>query len=179
VVTSKRTSSSHGRGTHDKQENLTVFLFICIHGGMKDTIAPAGPENAADDLALAIGQIVRRLRTEVNPGELTLSQSSALGRLGRAGWLTTADLARIESVKPQSMSATLASLEQEGLVERQADPVDGRQVLFGLTPSGVEARRQRGIAKRKWLLSAIAKLSLDEQQTLFAAIDLIKRLGDS
>jgi DNA-binding MarR family transcriptional regulator len=141
---------------------------------------PAVPlDTAVDELILAIGQVVRRLRAEVNPGELTLSQASALGRLDRAGWLTTADLARSESVKPQSMSATLGSLEQDGLVERRADPVDGRQVLFGLTPAGVEARRKRGIAKRAWLLSAMAKLDPDERRTLIAAIALIKRLGDS
>jgi DNA-binding MarR family transcriptional regulator len=136
-------------------------------------------ETAVDDLMLAIGQIVRRLRAEVNAGELTLSQASALGRLDRVGWLTTADLARAESVKPQSMSATLTSLEQEGLVERRPDPVDGRQVLFGLTPAGVEARRKRGIAKREWLLAAMAKLDPDQQRTLIAAVALIKRLGDS
>jgi DNA-binding MarR family transcriptional regulator len=122
-------------------------------------------ETAVDDLTLAIGQLVRRLRAEVNPGELTLSQASALGRLDRAGWSTTADLARSESVKPQSMGATLTSLEQDGLVQRRPDPADGRQVLFGLTPAGVEA--------------AIARLDPDEQRTLAAAVALIKRLGDS
>jgi DNA-binding MarR family transcriptional regulator len=136
-------------------------------------------ETAVDDLTLAIGQLVRRLRAEVNPGELTLSQASALGRLDRAGWSTTADLARSESVKPQSMGATLTSLEQDGLVQRRPDPADGRQVLFGLTPAGVEARRKRGLAKRAWLLAAIARLDPDEQRTLAAAVALIKRLGDS
>jgi DNA-binding MarR family transcriptional regulator len=136
-------------------------------------------ETTADELTFAIGQVVRRLRAEVNPGELTLSQASALGRLDRAGLLTTADLARAESVKPQSMSATLTSLEQEGLVQRRPDPVDGRQVLFGLTQTGVDARRKRGIAKREWLLAAMAKLDPDELRTLVAAISLIKRLGDS
>ena len=136
-------------------------------------------ESAVDELALAVGQLIRRLRAEVNPGELTLSQASALGRLDRVGWMTTADLARAEAVKPQSMSATLTSLEQDGLVQRRSDPVDGRQVLFGLTEAGVEARRKRGVAKREWLLAAMAKLDPDEQQTLVTATALIKRLGDS
>jgi len=146
---------------------------------MHETEPPPLLENAVNDLALAVGQLLRRLRAEANPGELTLSQASALGRLDRARWLTTADLARAESVKPQSMSATLTSLEQDGLVERRPDPVDGRQVLFGLTEAGVEARRKRGVAKRAWLLAAMAKLDADEQRTLVAAIALIKRLGDS
>ncbi len=88
-------------------------------------------------------------------------------------------LARAESVKPQSMGATLAELEREGLVERRPHPTDGRQVLFALTDEGVEARRKRSAAKQKWLLAAMAKLDLAEQQTLMSAVALIKRLGQA
>ena len=92
--------------------------------------------------------------------------------------MTTADLARAEAVKPQSMGATLAELEREGLVERQPHPTDGRQVLFALTDEGVEARRKRSAAKQTWLLAAMAKLDPGEQQTLISAAALIKRLGE-
>jgi DNA-binding MarR family transcriptional regulator len=122
---------------------------------------------------------VRRVRAESNPGELSWTQLATLARLEKVGWMTTADLARAESVKPQSMGATLADLEQGGLVQRRAHPTDGRQVLFGLTAAGVEARRKRRIAKQEWLRAAMAQLDPDELQTLIAAIVLIKRLGDS
>ena len=136
-------------------------------------------EIAVTELSLAIGQLVRRLRMEAAPSDLSWSQVATLAKLEKAGWMTTADLARAESVKPQSMGATLADLEQEGLVQRRPHPTDGRQVLFALTPEGLEARRKRKIAKREWLLAAMAKLDPAEQQTLVAAIALIKRLGDS
>ena len=45
--------------------------------------------------------------------------------------------------------------------------------------AGIDARRKRGIAKREWLLAAMAKLDPDELRTLVAAIVLIKRLGES
>jgi DNA-binding MarR family transcriptional regulator len=93
--------------------------------------------------------------------------------------MTTADLARAESVKPQSMGATLAELEREGLVERRPHPTDGRQVLFALTDEGVEARRKRSALKQKWLLAAMAKLDPAERQTLMSAVALIKRLGEA
>ena len=93
--------------------------------------------------------------------------------------MTTADLARAEFVKPQSMGTTLADLEQAGLVQRRPHPTDGRQVLFELTAEGVEARRQRNIAKREWLLAAMAMLNPAEQQTLMTAAALIKRLAES
>ena len=141
--------------------------------------APIIPETAVTELSLAIGQLVRRLRMEANPGELTWSQIATLARLDKAGWMTTADLARAELVKPQSMGATLADLEQAGLVQRRPHPTDGRQVLFALTAEGMEARRQRNIAKREWLLAAMAKLDPAEQRTLMAAAALIKRLAES
>jgi DNA-binding MarR family transcriptional regulator len=77
------------------------------------------------------------------------------------------------------MGASLAQMEEEGLVRRKAHPTDGRQILFELTPAGIEGRYRRRLAKREWLLSAIAKLDKDEQKTLFAATDVIRRLAES
>jgi len=136
-------------------------------------------ETAVTELTLAIGQLVRRLRAEANTGELSWSQAAILARLEKRGPLTTADLARAEAVKPQSMGTTLADLEEQGLVERRPHPTDGRQVLFALTATGVEARRKRRIAKQEWLLAATAKLDPAERKTLVAATALIKRLGES
>ncbi|MBB3213245.1 DNA-binding MarR family transcriptional regulator [Herbaspirillum sp. Sphag1AN] len=140
--------------------------------------APINLEGTVSDLTLAIGQLLRRLRQEVDHAGLTWSQSSALARLDREGAMTTAELARLESVKPQSMGATLADLEQDGLIERQPHPSDGRQILLLLTDKGREVRRQRNIAKQQWLLAGISRLAPDEQQTLIAATALLKRLGD-
>ena len=142
-----------------------------------DTSMPL--ETVVTELSLAIGQLLRRLRAESNPDGLTWSQTVALSRMEKAGPLTTADLARAESVKPQSMGATLAELEREGLVERHPHPTDGRQVLFALTAEGVEARRKRSAAKQKWLLAAMARLDPDERETLVSAAALIKRLSEA
>lgn len=133
----------------------------------------------AADLMLAIGQLVRRLRSEAHPGDLNLSQSSVLSRLDREGPRTTADLARAESMKPQSMKAILASLEEDGCVERRPHPTDGRQILFALTPKGLEGRRRRTMAKREWLVDALGKLDQAEVLTIAAALPLISRLGDA
>jgi len=147
---------------------------------MRASLSPAASlETAVTELTLAIGQLVRRLRAEANTGELSWSQAAILARLEKRGPLTTADLARAEAVKPQSMGTTLADLEEQGLVERRPHPTDGRQVLFALTATGVEARRKRRIAKQEWLLAATAKLDPAERKTLVAATALIKRLGES
>lgn len=131
------------------------------------------------ELTQAIGQLIRRLRAETNPGALNLSQTSVLARLQESGGMTTADLARAEAMKPQSMGSILTGLEQDGLVRRHPHPSDGRQVLFSLTDAGIEARRKRSAAKQAWLLAAMDRLDAAEQQTLLSAAALIKRLGDS
>ena len=135
-------------------------------------------EIAVTELLSVTGQLTRRLRAVSNTRELTWSQVAIMARLEEAGPLTTADLARAESVKPQSMGGTLAAMEEEGLVERQPHPTDGRQILYALTDEGREARREVRLAKREWLLAAIAQLSLAEQKTLLAAVDIIRRFGN-
>ena len=135
-------------------------------------------EIAVTELLSVTGQLTRRLRAVSNTRELTWSQVAIMARLEEAGPLTTADLARAESVKPQSMGGTLAAMEEEGLVERQPHPTDGRQILYALTDEGREARTKVRLAKREWLLAAIAQLSQAEQKTLLAAVDIIRRFGN-
>jgi DNA-binding MarR family transcriptional regulator len=136
-------------------------------------------ETAVSDLLLATGQLLRRLRTESNPSELTWSQVAILARLGEEGAMTTADLARAESVKPQSMGAALAVLERDGFVRRKSHPTDGRQLLYALTDQAIATRRHNKHLKREWLSAAMAKLDPAEQQSLIAAAALIERLSDS
>ena len=136
-------------------------------------------ETLAADLALAVGQLLRRLRSQGHTGGLNLSQLATLARLEQSGWMTAADLARAEAMKPQSMGAILSGLEQENLVRRRPDPGDGRRVLFALTARGAEVRKERSAAKRQWLAIALAELDAPELRTLLAAASLIKRLGES
>jgi DNA-binding MarR family transcriptional regulator len=130
------------------------------------------------ELLAAMGQLVRRLRAEAKSGEISWSQVSIMARLD-GGAMTTADLARAENMKPQSMGTALAQMEEDGLVKRQAHPTDGRQILFALTAAGIEGRYRSRLAKREWLLASIARLDRGEQQKLLAAIPIVKRLAES
>lgn len=146
-------------------------------------MAPSKDRSASTEIVVAsltnaIGQLIRRLRADANPGGLNFSQTATLARLDDEGAMTTADLARAESMKPQSMATILSDLEEEGLVERSRHPTDGRQILVSLTRLGIEARRKRTAAKQKWLLAKVAKLSPADQQTLLSAATLISDLGE-
>ncbi len=140
---------------------------------------PKALEIAVTDFIQAIGLLVRRVRAATASHELSLTEDMVLGRLARAGPTTTADLARAEGIKPQSMGTTIAALEERGLVERKPHPTDGRQVNIELTAKGVAVRKITGDAKRMWLAQAIAQLDAEEQKTLFAAGKIINRLVEN
>jgi DNA-binding MarR family transcriptional regulator len=137
---------------------------------------PKALEIAVTDFIQAIGLLVRRVRAATASHELSLTESMVLGRLEREGSATTADLARAEGVKPQSMGTIIAALEERGMVERKPHPTDGRQVNIELTAKGAAVRKITGDAKRMWLAQAIAQLDDEEQKKLFAAGRIIKRL---
>ena len=128
------------------------------------------------DLIQTMGLLVRRVRAAAASQELSLTESAVLARLARYGPSTTADLARAEGMRPQSMGTTVAALEEMGMVERKPHPVDGRQANIELTAKGAATRKSAKDAKRMWLAQAVAQLDESERETLFAAGEIIKRL---
>jgi DNA-binding MarR family transcriptional regulator len=131
--------------------------------------------NAASELRLVLGQLVRRLRAEYT---FPVAQASVLSRLDREGAQTASALAAAERVRPQSMAQTLSELEAAGLIERRPDPGDRRRIQIELTEQG-RARVLEERGKREgWLAAAIAaELSPDEQRTLLDAVPLLQRLS--
>jgi DNA-binding MarR family transcriptional regulator len=136
---------------------------------------------AVEDFALALRLLVRRIRADAPPElrEFSWTQKAVLSRLEKDGPATSADLARAEGVKPQSMSTALALLEKMGLVERKPHPTDGRQINIKLTTKGIALRKNTKEATHGWLSQAIAKLDRREQTTLFKAGEIIKRMAET
>jgi len=143
--------------------------------GLADFVNAVSDASVAD-FVHALGLLVRRVRAVAPTHELSWSEAAILGRLGRDGPATTADLARAEAVRPQSMGATIAALEEMGLVERKPHPTDGRQVNIVLSAKGAAVRKSGKDAKLTWLAQAIAGLDDKDRETLFAAGEIIKRL---
>ena len=135
-------------------------------------------DTAIIEFTRAVGLLLRRMRAAAASDELSLTESAVLARLANDGPATTADLARAESMKPQSMGTTIAALEEMGLVKRQPHPTDGRQMNIELTAKGSAVRKSAKDAKRTWLAQAIAQLDKREQATLFAAGEIVKRLAE-
>lgn len=131
------------------------------------------------DFVQALGQLLRRLRALGGSQQLSWTAAIVLKRLDKDGPATAAALAREIGVKPQSMGSTLAALQGLGLVERTPHPHDGRQVTIALSAKGVAERKSSTDAKRSWLTQAVAGLDEGEQETLFAAGRIMRRLGEA
>ena len=135
-------------------------------------------EQVAAALQLSIRLLRRQLRQSHSDSELTLPATSALALLDRGGPTTPGALAKIEQISPQSMGATLSSLEARGLVERRADPADGRRVGMSITDAGTAALRIRRTARTEQLAHALsAGFTSQELNKLISAAPLIERLA--
>jgi DNA-binding MarR family transcriptional regulator len=67
---------------------------------------------------------------------LTGAQYAVLSVLARDPGMSGADLARACNTTPQAMNGVLATLERDGLVERQPHPTHGRILQVTLTREG-------------------------------------------
>jgi DNA-binding MarR family transcriptional regulator len=148
--------------------------------GLMTSRQPADPDRhrVARALFVSMGLLRRKLRASGSPGELTFAEVAALARLERNGPATSAELARIEQISPQSMGATLAGLEEHGLVTRSADPTDGRRVVMSVTATGKRVVGRRRDVRVEQIAAALDGFTESELQQILAATPLIQRLAD-
>jgi DNA-binding MarR family transcriptional regulator len=141
------------------------------------------PQRADADLAsslrLSVMRLARRLRLEKSSDSLSMNQLAALGTLNRCGDLTVGELAGIEKVKPPSMTRTINSLAEAGLVTRQAHPTDGRQVLVGLTPTARRVLDEDRRRRDAWLAKRLADLNPDQRALLRDVAPLLDVLAST
>lgn len=132
----------------------------------------------AAELKVTVGRIARRLRQAHAVGDMTLSEMSVLSRLEREGPAGPGVLADSERVRPQAMGATLAALEQRGLVERTPDAADGRRVVMTLTDTGravIQDRRSASIQRMAHALDE--EFTTVERDRLRGVLPLLDRLA--
>jgi DNA-binding MarR family transcriptional regulator len=135
---------------------------------------------AATEVRRGVISLARRLRLERNEVGLTALELSILGHLHRRGPLTPGELATAERVQPQSLTRTLAALEEARLVSRQPDPADGRRSLLAITESGHAALRTEMEQRDAWLAAAMAEeLTTTEIGLLRLAGSILERLADA
>ncbi|WP_018686192.1 MarR family winged helix-turn-helix transcriptional regulator [Actinokineospora enzanensis] len=141
---------------------------------------PDSAVRSARELRALFSRLRTGLRGVADTHDLTPSQAAVLSRLDKQGVSSTSVLAAAERVRPQSMAATVAGLEKQGLVQREPDPEDGRRQLITLTEAGrnrIEGDRQ---ARREWLARAFGEQFTEgERQEVLRALSLLARLTQS
>ncbi|HET7574156.1 MAG TPA: MarR family transcriptional regulator [Solirubrobacterales bacterium] len=131
-------------------------------------------------LRMAIVRTARRLRQEaaVESTGLTPTSVAALATIERHGPLTPSEVAEIERVKRPSITRTLGCLEREGLIERAADPSDGRSSLVSVNAAGRERLRRLRSRKNAYLARRMRDLSAAEIETLERAAEILDRMRE-
>ncbi|KAA9166342.1 MarR family transcriptional regulator [Amycolatopsis acidicola] len=132
---------------------------------------------ASQAVRAVLGRLRRRILGASDAEDLTFSQASVLARLSRDEGLTISELAAIEGVRHQSMTATVAPLAERGLVERRPDPTDGRRQLIVLTAAGTQQVAEGRRARDEWLAGQLEdRCTEDERKTVIAAMAILERL---
>jgi DNA-binding MarR family transcriptional regulator len=141
------------------------------------TDIPESAHRAAREVRVVVSHLRRRLREVAGLGDLTPSQTAVLSRLEKNGPASMSDLAAAERVRPQSMAATLAAIQEHELIQRTPDPEDGRRQVVSLTEAGRDAVVGSRRAREEWLSRAFADDFTEEQrQTVLEALALLDKL---
>ena len=126
-------------------------------------------------LRLAIVRTARRMRQEAG-GELSPTLIAALATIERHGPLTPSELADIERVKRPTATRIAAALEKDGLIERAADPTDGRACLLSISREGKALVKRVRSRKNAYISRRLRKLGDEDVETLERAAEVLERM---
>ncbi|QWT23826.1 MarR family transcriptional regulator [Subtercola sp. PAMC28395] len=136
-----------------------------------DTL-PLSRDDVAERLTLVVSRLSRRIRPVGD--ELSHGLLSALSSVKNSGPLRPSDLARLENVAAPTMTRIVADLEQRGLVERTADPVDGRSFLLRATASGLGTVAEARSSRTERVVAMLAEQSDSAIETIAAALPALE-----
>ena len=130
---------------------------------------------SAARLRLAIVRTARRMRQEAG-AELSPTLIAALATIERHGPLTPSELADIERVKRPTATRIAAALEKDGLIERAADPTDGRACLLSTSREGKALIKRVRSRKNAYISRRLRKLGDEDVETLERAAEVLERM---
>ncbi|MDO8297157.1 MAG: MarR family transcriptional regulator [Caulobacter sp.] len=130
----------------------------------------------ADRLTLASMRLTRWLRAVDAAAQLSGPQASAISVVVHSGRIRMSDLARLEEVSRPTITRLAGELQARGLVERQADPDDGRVVWLAPTPEGRRLLAEGQSRRIAPLTAAIERLSAEALADLLAGLAVTETL---
>ncbi len=128
--------------------------------------------------ATALAARARASSTVDRRGALSPNQTAVLGQLHKGGEMTPGEVAARLGLQPQSLTRTLAALEDEGWLRRTPDPADGRQSLLGITATGRRVLGEEMAPRDRWLAGVLgAEVTPAEREVLVIAAQLMERIA--
>jgi DNA-binding MarR family transcriptional regulator len=124
---------------------------------------------------LRLTRIVRNQRVDMS---VTLTQLSAMSTLHKRGPMSAGELAACEKVQPPSMTKVLSSLEERGLVQRDAHPSDRRQAIIAITEAGIALLDSERRSRDEFLSQRLSQLTSDERAALRNVIPVLDKLAE-
>jgi DNA-binding MarR family transcriptional regulator len=138
------------------------------------TVTASDAETAAH-LRVVIARLARQLRQH-GPGDLTLSQWSALATVELHGPLRIGDLADRERVSAPTATRLVGALAEAGLLIRTGDPDDRRSAYVTLSPVGQEKLEWARSVRTATLATRISALPEGDAERLREMVPVLEAL---
>jgi DNA-binding MarR family transcriptional regulator len=133
-------------------------------------------EKEAADISAALERLFGLTRW-LSPAGLSLTSAATLASLERLGPSRLTALAGREGVTQPAMTQLIARMAEQGLVERAADPGDGRVVHVQITAAGRELLAGRRAVRAERISGLLAMLSPADREALLAALPAMNALA--
>jgi DNA-binding MarR family transcriptional regulator len=148
---------------------------------MSLVIAEPSPAELTADLAKVLARIGRGLRYRTRAArealDVTHSEAELLKLLDRKPGIRVQDAALELGIASNSVSTLVKQLTRAGLVQRAADPLDGRVAQLRLSPLAAEWVTRVGNAREAAIERALDALDEAERARLAAALPAMVRLS--
>jgi DNA-binding MarR family transcriptional regulator len=143
---------------------------------MASRTTPNPTAAVADALHSAAIHLLRAVRQEDEQTGVGPARLAALSVLVFAGPMRLTELARIEQVKPPTMTKVTMGLEKAGLVRRRPDAEDARAVRLEATASGTRLLQDGRRRRVERLTRALQLLTPREVALLGRAAAIMERV---
>lgn len=139
--------------------------------------APLPPtSDVAARLRLAVARLQRIVRQQAMGG-LNLAEGSCLAVIDRHGPVSLSDVSSRENLSAPTITKIVTRLENQGLIERFADPGDRRVSLVAVSRKGSILLERIRSSRTAYLDRRLIELSEDDRARLLAALPVLESLA--